>query len=91
MDIDISPATLGNVPVELFRDLLQELEIVSTQLLFVLGQQDFLEIQRLRNPAQHKDFIRKGMAMKSVFMPPNSSEEPFVCVDGHWEISNFLK
>ena len=91
VDVDIPPTTLRNVPLKLLRDLLQELEIVSTQLLFVLGQQDFFEIQRLRDPAQHEDFIRKGVAMKGVFMPPDSSEKPFVCVDGHWEISIFLK
>ena len=68
--------------VEFLRDLLQNQEIVLTQLLFILGQQAFLEIQRLRNPAQHKDLPSKGMAVVAAFMPPDPSEKPFVCVVG---------
>ena len=77
--------------IKFFRDLLQKQEIVSTQLLFILGQQAFFEIQRLRDPAQHKDLPSKCMAVVTAFMPPDSSEKPFVSVGGHWEVSNFLK
>ena len=91
VDVGPSPAALRNVSFEFLRDLLQKQEIVSTQLPFVLGHQDFSEVQRLRDPAQHEDLPSEGMAMEGTLVSPNPSEKPFVCVSGHWEISNFLK